>query len=76
MKENTYFILRLLLVGFGLGVLMGITISKTAGLTWFFSYLLCWAFSFSYVKRIRNTIAKSKTQFASPPPSEAIRLKW
>ena len=62
MKENTYFVLRLLFSGLGLGIFAGITISKIVGVTWFFSYLLCWAFSFSYVKNIRNEIAKSKTQ--------------
>ena len=62
MKENTYFILRLLFSGLGIAVIGGITISKMFGMAWFFSYLLCWTFSFSYVKKIRNEIAKSKTQ--------------
>ena len=45
MKEKIYWIIRLLIVGFGIGGLITFTVNRMLGIGWIIGYTLCWVFS-------------------------------
>ncbi len=51
MKQKTYWYLRLLISGLGLGVFSYYLIDPMLGIGWFGGYLLCWFFSYRFVKQ-------------------------
>ena len=52
MKILTYWILRLIIIGLGMGLLIYFIISEEIGIGWILGYTLCWVFSF--INRNKN----------------------